>query len=76
MVWGSFCIVFIRLVVIHFYPKSFNSICVLDFSEKSCKSEKQDIKWRIEDMKIEVQWFLEDIWSSKALPDGRTLEKG
>ena len=44
MVWGTFCIVFIRVVVIHFYPKSCNYIGVLShLSEKSCKSTKQDI---------------------------------
>jgi len=63
MVWETFCIVFIQVVITHFYPKSCNSIGVLSlFRGKSCKSTKQDIKWRIEDMKIEVQWFLEGIW--------------
>lgn len=52
--------VFIRVVVIQFYPKSCNSIGVLGFfSEKSCKSAKQDNKGRIYDKKIEDQWFLE-----------------
>jgi hypothetical protein len=47
MVWGTFCIVFIRLVVIHFYPKSCNSIGVLSlFSEKSCKSAGHHVKDR------------------------------
>jgi len=64
MVWETFCIVFIWVVIIHFYPKSYNNIGVLSlFSEKSCKSTKQDIMWRIKDMKIEVQWFLEGIWT-------------
>ena len=63
MIWVTFCIVLIRVVVIQFYPKSCNSIGVLSlFSGKSCKSAKQDIKWRINDMNIEIQWLLEDIW--------------
>jgi len=38
----------IRVVVIHFYPKSCNFTSVLSlFSEKLCKLAKQDIKWRI-----------------------------
>jgi hypothetical protein len=57
------CIVFIRVVIIHFYRKSCNSTGVLSlFSEKSCKSAKQDITWKINDMMIEDQWFLEDFW--------------
>jgi len=41
MVWGNFCIVFIWVVIIHFYPRLCNFIGVLSlFSEKSCKSEK------------------------------------
>jgi len=44
MVSRTFCIVFIRLVVIHFYPESCKFIGVLSlFSEKACKSVKQDI---------------------------------
>jgi len=54
MVWETFCIVFIWFVVNQFYPKSCNFKGVLSmFSEKSCNRQKQDIKWRIEDMKIE-----------------------
>jgi len=63
MIWGTFCIVFIWVVVTHVYPKSCNYIGVLSlFSEKSCKSIKQDITWRIKDMKIEDQRILEDFW--------------
>lgn len=63
MIWGIFCIIFILVIVIYFYPKSYNSKGVLSlYSEKACKTSKQDITWRIRDMKIEVQWFLEDIW--------------
>lgn len=63
MVWGTFCIVFIWVVVIQFYPKSYNFIWVLGLvSEKSCKSSKQDITWSIKDMKIEDQWFIEGLW--------------
>jgi len=62
MVWGTFCIIFIQVGVIQFYPKSCNSIGVLSlFSEKSRKSAKQDIAWRIENMKIKDQWFLKGI---------------
>jgi len=62
MVWRTFCIVLIRVIVILFYPKSWNIIGVLSlFSEKSCKLAKQDITWRIDVMKIEDQWFLEGI---------------
>jgi len=83
MVWWNFCIVFFQIVVIQFCPKSCNSIGVLSlFSEKSCKSAKQDIKWRIEDMKIEVQSFLEDntkwrkfISSHKTLQDKKNTGK-
>jgi len=46
-----------------FYSKSCNSIDVLSiFIEKSCKPTKQGIIWTIEDMKIEDQWFLKNIW--------------
>jgi len=87
MVWETFCIVFIWVIVIHFYPKSCNSICVLSlFSEKSCKLGNKDITWNIEDMKMEVQWsykIFEDntkwrkfISSSKASQDERMGEKG
>jgi len=59
-VWGIFCIVIIWVVVIHFYPNSCNFTGVLSlFHEKSWKSTKQDITWRIEDIKNEDQWFLE-----------------
>jgi len=58
IVWGIFCIVFIQVVAIKFYLKSCNFMAVLSiFSEKSCKSEKQNITWRIEDMTIEDQSF-------------------
>jgi len=57
-----FIFFFIWVVVIQFYSKSCNSISVLSlFSEKSCKSTKQDITWMIEDMKIEDKWFLEGL---------------
>jgi len=59
IVWENFCIVFIQVVVIHFYPKSCNYKDILiPFSEKSCKSAKQDITWRVKDKKNEDQWFL------------------
>jgi len=60
MVWGTICIAFIRVVIIHFYPKPCNSIRFLSvFSKKSYKSAKQDITRSITYMKIEDQWFLE-----------------
>ena len=31
------------------------------FNEESCNSAKQDITRRIDDMKIEDQWFLEGL---------------
>ena len=34
-------------------------MCSSLFSEKSCKSAKQDITGQIDDMKNENQWFLE-----------------
>jgi hypothetical protein len=44
----TFCIVFIKVIVFHFYPKSWNSIGVLSlFIAKSCNSEKKDTTWRI-----------------------------
>jgi hypothetical protein len=68
MVWGIFCIFLIWVVVIHFYPKSFNFIGVLSlFSEKWCKSKKQNFLWRLKDMKIEDQWFLEGFWRESKL---------
>jgi hypothetical protein len=86
MVWGTFCIVFIRLVVIHFYPKSCNSIGVLSlFSEKSCKSAGHHVKdRRYEDWNsmvlrrylntIQYKW-IKFVWNSKASHDGRKPEK-
>jgi len=56
------CCFFIQVVVIQFYPKSCNFIGVMSiFSEKSCKSAKQDTMRKIDDMKIEDQWFLEGL---------------
>jgi len=63
MVWGTICIFFIRVILIHFYPKLSKFIGVLSlFSEKSCKSAKRDIKWRLKEMKFEDQSFLEGFW--------------
>jgi len=55
MVWETFYIVFTRVVVIQFSPRSSNSIGFWVFcSEESCKSTNQDITWRINDNKLET----------------------
>jgi len=59
IIWGTFCIVFIQVVVIHFYPKSFNFISVFSlFSEKSCKLEKT--RHHMKD-----RWY--EVWRSMVL---------
>jgi len=55
MVLGTYCIIFTRVVVIHFYPRSCNSIGLVSVcSAKSCKSTNTDLTLRIKDMKLKT----------------------